>query len=93
MISLIIVAFAVSIVSSQSTYECHDDYSCVLSSLSDSSTSESDIECYGYNACSQCTKIESTAAALIYCHGAFSCYDTDLIQHTGTTYAAIYCKF
>ena len=103
----------------QSTYECHNDYSCALTTISDTATSGSNIECmlqshitnttyiylwscetitinfwigYGYNACSQCPKIESTGAANIYCRGSYSCYQATLIQHTSETYSDhVYC--
>ena len=78
----------------QSTYECHDVDECALQSMSDTATSGSNIECYGYFSCTQAAKIESTAAAYIECFGSYSCYQSTLIQHkvTGTSYSrSIFC--
>ena len=75
-----------------SNYECHDAYSCALTSISDTTTTSSDIECYGDHSCARATKIESTANANIYCYGGYSCTQATLIQYTGTSYSRhIYC--
>ena len=75
-----------------STYECHDAYSCALTSISDTTTADSNVECYGYHSCAQATKIESTANAYIYCYGGYSCVGATLIQYIGTTdFKNIYC--
>ena len=77
----------------QSTYECHDAYECAFDTISDSTTSGSNIECYGYHSCTQATTIVSTAGAYIYCYGGYSCAEAGSIEHTGTTYSShIYCR-
>ena len=76
----------------QSTYECHDAYECALGTISDSTTSGSNIECYGYHSCAQATTILSTAGAHILCYGGYSCAEAGSIEHTGTSYNRhIYC--
>ena len=69
-----------------STYECHDVDECALQSICDTTRNGSIIQCYGYFSCRQAIKIESTAAATIYCSGSYSCDQTTLIQHIGTSY-------
>ena len=79
-------------VSGESVYQCHDAYSCALTTMSDTTTSESNIECYGYQSCTQATKIESTLNAAIYCYGGYSCSNATLIQHINEIYFNhIYC--
>ena len=76
----------------QSAYQCHNAYECALDTISDSTTSGSNIECYGYYSCAKATTIVSTDNAHILCYGGYSCVEAGSIQHTGTTYfKRIYC--
>ena len=64
---------------------CHTANSCFGNTIVDSATnSASDIQCYGYNSCSEAVKIESLGSAFIHCYGSFSCYDAQLIQRPNT---------
>ena len=76
----------------QSTYQCHDAYECALAAISDSTTTGSNIECYGYHSCTQAPTIVSTATAHIMCFGGYSCAEAGSIEHTGTSYQRhIFC--
>ena len=75
----------------QSSYRCHDAYECQLDTISDSSSSGSNIECYGYYSCTQATRITSSGNAYIYCYGGYSCAEAGSIEHTGSSERHILC--
>ena len=77
----------------QSTYECHNASECALAAISDSTTTGSNIECYGYHSCTQATTILSTANAHIFCYGGYSCVEAESIEHTGTSYTRDICCY
>ena len=85
--NMIVVIVYVDVILGDSIHQCHNAYSCDLTSIIDNSTaSSSNIECYGYFSCAQAITIQSTGSADIYCYGSYSCYQAELIQRTSTTY-------
>ena len=72
---------------------CYDGYSCASSNISTSSSND-DIECYGYFSCSNAGLIESIGSSTeILCAGSYSCYQAKLIisNHSSSTASNILC--
>ena len=94
MLSIAIISLIIKFLVSNAGQVCHNAYECALTLISDNTTDNSNIECYGYHSCSNCNLIESSATANIQCHGSFSCYNSSVIQITGTVYSQqINCMF
>ena len=73
-------------ITNRQNYECHDEYSCVGTSITTSS--DRDIECFGYHSCDSASL---WTGGIIKCYGGYSCFNASSLIATGSNALGIQC--
>ena len=74
-------------------YNCTAPYQCALKAqIPPANSSEGSIDCWGDNSCRQVERIQ--VSSILYCHGSYSCYNSDTVVSGGIWCYGLYsCAF